>query len=86
MRWRSLAADLGTRDGSHRAIIPRESESLLADLPRYQCSDGGLYRPGWPSFGNAYLTSYVLRDESHERPRIPSDDAVIGRAGFPEAR
>jgi hypothetical protein len=45
-----------------------------------------LYRPGWPSFGNAYLTSYVLRDESHERPRIPSDDAVIGRAGFPEAR
>jgi len=81
----ALAADLGNAFAMGR-IAPTEyrakAKSLLADLPRYQCSDGGFgYWPGGCLFGNAYLTAYVLHVMKVSADLgIPSDDAVIKRA------
>jgi uncharacterized protein YfaS (alpha-2-macroglobulin family) len=60
----SLAADLGTAF-SMGNIAPADyrarAAALLAELPRYQCGDGGFgYWPDGCRFGNFYLTSYVL--------------------------
>jgi hypothetical protein len=60
----ALAADLGGAFAMGR-IAPADyrakAASLVADLPRYQCSDGGFgYWPGGCRYGEAYLTAYVL--------------------------
>ena len=60
----ALAADLGSAFSMGR-IAPAEyrtrAQSLLNDLPRYQCADGGFgYWPGNCRFGSFYLTAYVL--------------------------
>ncbi|HET9371320.1 MAG TPA: MG2 domain-containing protein [Vicinamibacterales bacterium] len=60
----SLAADLGTTFSMSRiapADYRKKAASLLAELPRYQCADGGFgYWPGNCRRGDTYLTSYVL--------------------------
>jgi uncharacterized protein YfaS (alpha-2-macroglobulin family) len=59
-----LASDLGAvfaMDRIEPAGYRRKAETLVAELPRYQCADGGF--GSWPGpclFGQVYLTSYVL--------------------------
>jgi uncharacterized protein YfaS (alpha-2-macroglobulin family) len=60
----ALAADLG-QAFSLGQIAPAEyrtrAQSLLNELPRFQCSDGGFgFWPGACANGNFYLTSWVL--------------------------
>jgi alpha-2-macroglobulin len=59
-----LAADLGAAFSMGR-IAPTEYRAragmLLAELPRYQCTDGGFgYWPGSCRLGHEYLTAYIL--------------------------
>ncbi len=59
-----LAAELGEAFGMGR-IAPADyrarATTLLNDLPRYQCADGGFgYWPGGCLVGQLYLTGYVL--------------------------
>jgi uncharacterized protein YfaS (alpha-2-macroglobulin family) len=81
----ALAADLGTAFSMGR-IAPADyrakATSLLAELPRFQCSDGGFeYWPGGCLYGNTYLTSYVLHVmKVASGLSIPSDPNVIQRA------
>ena len=81
----SLAADLGSAFAMGR-ISPAEytakATSLIGELPRFQCADGGFgYWPGGCLVGDAYLTSYVLHVlKTTSGLGIKSDDAVIGRA------
>ncbi len=81
----ALAADLGTAFPMGR-IAPADyrvkATSLLNDLPRYQCSDGGFsYWAGSCLFGNAYLTAYVLHVmKSASALGIAADAAVVQRA------
>jgi uncharacterized protein YfaS (alpha-2-macroglobulin family) len=61
----ALAADLGEAF-SMGALAPASyrarAASLLAELPRFQCADGGFgYWPGNCRIGHFYLTSYVLQ-------------------------
>ena len=61
----ALAADLGAAFSMGR-IAPAEyrtrAQSLLNELPRYQCADGGFgYWPGNCQHGSFYLTGYVLQ-------------------------
>jgi uncharacterized protein YfaS (alpha-2-macroglobulin family) len=80
-----LAADLG-RAFSMGNIAPTEyrakATSLLNDLPKYQCSDGGFGSwPGGCRWGQFYLTSYVLHVmKVAERHGIRPDAAVVSRA------
>jgi hypothetical protein len=60
----ALAADLGGAFQMGR-IAPAEytakATSLLAELPKFQCADGGFgYWPGGCRWGSAYLTAYIL--------------------------
>ena len=60
-----LAADLGSAFAMGRIaparLSARAAESLLSELPRFQCADGGFgYWPGALRVDDAYLTSYVL--------------------------
>ena len=60
----ALAADLGSAFAMGR-IAPADyrarATQLLADLPKYQCTDGGFgYWPGRCVIGDVYLTGYVL--------------------------
>ena len=81
----ALAADLGSAFSMGR-ITPAEyrarAQSLLNELPRYQCADGGFgYWPGRCQFGNFYLTSYVLHVmRVTKQIGLESDTAVIGPA------
>jgi uncharacterized protein YfaS (alpha-2-macroglobulin family) len=60
----ALAADLGgtfSMGNIAPAAYRERASSLLRDLPRYQCADGGFgYWPGRCLFGHMYLTAYVL--------------------------
>lgn len=81
----ALAADLGTAFSMGRiapAEYQKKATSLLGELPRFQCSDGGFqYWPGGCLFGNTYLTSYVLHVmKVASSLGISSDDEVIQRA------
>jgi uncharacterized protein YfaS (alpha-2-macroglobulin family) len=80
-----LASDLGaafSMDRIEPAGYRRKAEALLADLPRYQCSDGGF--GSWPGpclFGQVYLTSYVLHVMHVGRELgITLDSEVVERA------
>jgi uncharacterized protein YfaS (alpha-2-macroglobulin family) len=81
----ALAADLGAAFDMGR-IAPADyrarATSLLAELPRYQCANGGFaYWAGSCSTTSVYLTSYlldVLRTGSDLG--IASDSAVVARA------
>ncbi|HUL74887.1 MAG TPA: MG2 domain-containing protein [Vicinamibacterales bacterium] len=81
----ALAADLGTAFSMGR-IAPADyrvkATSLLAELPRYQCADGGFeYWPGGCLFGNTYLTSYLLHVMKVAAGLgLRSDEEVIQRA------
>jgi hypothetical protein len=81
----ALAADLGTAFSMGR-IAPADyrakATSLLAELPRFQCADGGFqYWPGGCLWGNTYLTSYVLHVmKVASTLGLTSDDEVIQRA------
>lgn len=60
----ALAADLGDAFAMGR-IAPADyrakATTLLADLPHYQCQDGGFgYWSGGCLYGDVYLTGYVL--------------------------
>ncbi len=80
-----LAADLGNAFAMGR-IAPTEyrakAKTLLADLPRYQCADGGFgYWPGGCLIGDAYLTTYILHVMKIGSDfGLPSDDPVVARA------
>jgi uncharacterized protein YfaS (alpha-2-macroglobulin family) len=81
----TLAADLGQAFAMGR-IAPAEyrkrASALLADLPRYQCEDGGFgYWPGGCLFGEPYLTAYVLHVmHVAEKLSIPANKEVVTRA------
>jgi uncharacterized protein YfaS (alpha-2-macroglobulin family) len=81
----ALAADLGTAFSMGR-IAPAEyrarATSLLAELPRFQCADGGFgYWPGNCRLGSVYLTSYLLHVmKTADGLGLPSDNDVVGRA------
>ena len=79
-----LAADLG-RAFSMGNIAPADyrakATSLLRELPKYQCTDGGF--GSWPGcrWGQYYLTAYVLHVmHVGERHGIETDDDVTERA------
>jgi hypothetical protein len=78
-----LAADLGATFSMSR-IAPADyrerAAGLLAELPRYQCADGGF---GWPGCrrGQPYLTSYVLHVMAVAREfGFAPADVVVTRA------
>jgi alpha-2-macroglobulin len=81
----SLAADLGGAFSMGR-IAPADyrakATSLLNDLPKYQCDDGGFgYWAGRCHFGSFYLTSYVLHVmHVAEGLGVAPDKAVVNRA------
>lgn len=81
----ALSADLGSAFQMSN-IAPAEyrerAASLLAELPHYQCNDGGFnYWSGGCLTGNEYLTSYVLHVMKVTGGLgFTSDDQVIKRA------
>jgi alpha-2-macroglobulin len=81
----SLAADLGNTFNMGR-IAPTEyrarATTLLADLPRYQCGNGGFaYWPGACFSTSVYLTSYVLHVMQVAKSLgFDSDVTVVNRA------
>jgi uncharacterized protein YfaS (alpha-2-macroglobulin family) len=80
-----LAADLG-QAFSMGNIAPADYKKtalgLLAELPGYQCPDGGFtYWPGACYLENSYLTAYVLDVmKSSGGLGVPTDPRVIGDA------
>ncbi|HUF48124.1 MAG TPA: MG2 domain-containing protein [Vicinamibacterales bacterium] len=86
----ALAADLGTAF-SMSNIAPADyrarAATMLAELPRYQCADGGF---GWPGcrHGDPYLTSWVL-DVVHAAAELgfePQGGMVVRALDFLQAR
>ncbi|MEO8071247.1 MAG: alpha-2-macroglobulin family protein, partial [Acidobacteriota bacterium] len=81
----ALAADLGNAFSVGR-IAPADYRgraiTLLNDLQRFQCANGGFaYWPGACAGNNAYLTSYVLHVmKLTETLGMPSDKATVDRA------
>jgi len=83
-----LASDLGAAFAMDRiepAGYRRRAEALLAELPRYQCSDGGF--ASWPGpclFGQVYLTSYVLHvmHVGREMGIAPDAEVINAALGF----
>jgi uncharacterized protein YfaS (alpha-2-macroglobulin family) len=80
-----LASDLGQAFSMGRiapADYRKKATELLAELPRYQCADGGFgYWPGTCLHGEAYLTSYVLHVMHVANGLgIAPDKAVVDRA------
>jgi uncharacterized protein YfaS (alpha-2-macroglobulin family) len=80
-----LASDLGaafSMDRIEPAGYRKKAESLLAELPRYQCADGGFGSwPGGCLSGQVYLTSYVLHVMHVGRGYgIEPDKDVVDRA------
>ena len=77
----SLAADLGQTFAMGRiapADYRKNALALLAELPHYQCADGGFgYWPGGCMLGNGYLTAYVL----HVMKTSSGLGAPVGREG-----
>jgi alpha-2-macroglobulin len=81
----ALAADLGDAFAMGRvapADYRAKATTLLADLPHYQCQDGGFgYWPGGCLYGDAYLTAYVLHVmHVADSLGMASDGSVIRRA------
>jgi uncharacterized protein YfaS (alpha-2-macroglobulin family) len=81
----ALASDLGGTFAMGR-IAPADyrarATSLLADLPRYQCPDGGFaYWAGSCVSTSVYLTSYVLHVmKTADGLGLTSDRGVVDRA------
>ena len=81
----TLAADLGSAFQMGN-IAPTEyrtrATTLLNDLPRYQCADGGFaYWPGFCNTNKVYLTSYILHVIHVARTLgIEPDGGVVSRA------
>ena len=81
----ALAADLGQTFAMGR-VAPADDRgraaALLADLPRYQCGNGGFgYWPGACTSTSVYLTSYLLHVmRVADGLGIATDRAVIDRA------
>jgi uncharacterized protein YfaS (alpha-2-macroglobulin family) len=81
----TLAADLGEAFSMGR-IAPADyrarATSLLKELPKFQCADGGFgYWPGGCRWGSVYLTSYILHVmKVADGLGTPSDKAVIESA------
>jgi uncharacterized protein YfaS (alpha-2-macroglobulin family) len=80
-----LAADLGSAFAMDR-IAPAEygvrANTLLRELPKYQCTDGGFgYWPGACQRGTVYLTAYVLHVMHAARALgVEPDGDVVRRA------
>ena len=80
-----LAADLGQAFSMGRitpATYKKNAIGLLADLPAYQCPDGGFtYWPGACQLENGYLTAYILDVmKASSGLGVPSDQKVVGDA------
>ncbi len=81
----TLAADLGNAFAMGR-IAPADyrarASSLLAELPRYQCENGGFtYWAGSCASTSVYLTSYLLHVmKVADGLGMKSDEAVVTRA------
>ena len=80
-----LAADLGQAFSMGRSTpvdYRKTAGALLADLPSYQCPDGGFtYGPGAGQLENAYLTAYLLDVmKTSSGLGVPSDAKVVGDA------
>lgn len=81
----ALAADLGgafSVRGIDPAAYRARAEALLAELPRFQCANGGFaYWAGSCSSVSVYLTGYVLQVMTiGQSLGIEPDAAVAGRA------
>jgi uncharacterized protein YfaS (alpha-2-macroglobulin family) len=81
----TLAADLGQAFAMGRiapADYRKRAGALLADLPRYQCEDGGFgYWPGGCLFGEPYLTAYVLHVmHVADKLGLPPNKGVVTKA------
>ena len=80
-----LAADLGQAFSMGRiapADYRKTALGLLAELPAYQCPDGGFtFWPGACYLENGYLTAYILDVmKTASGLNAPSDQKVIGDA------
>lgn len=77
----TLAADLGSAFSMGRiapADYQKRAGALLAELPKYQCADGGFgYWPGGCLHGDVYLTSYILHVMHVARDLGHAQDAEV---------